>query len=421
MNKTRLIVGAIVVVALFVVSVISVNFVRNTVEAEDIFLPLTVAQPEGEQSVVLALASVRRLNPGDTLTVSCSGTNLSGSQINATTVQIACNGGPTPTATPTAVVPPTATAVVPPTAIPPTATPAGGTPAPTAQPASMLVWHAPAAHDGLNVHEHGAQPPAWANNWSTQEFGRGIQFGGDEASSPMENTHKHQAFKFIVAKSDAGGDVLLRYHAASNPMDRAAQVHSYEVYYRDVAGNISFWQGVYDTGSPAVGTEDNTARCPRRTPPLGCENQRPIILVTDATSLAQGIASEQWYMFASPESGLSWDMGVTIIGSTTVYKPGEVATSMDMATWQLTGNLGLRRRSDGFWYRGRGGNKTGWFCAEPLGVVVSNGNKVCPAGSLPQYMAPTLGADARPDGFGNNRIGWLVELDFPGNGVTVPN
>lgn len=253
-----------------------------------------------------------------------------------------------------------------------------------------------------------------------KEFGHGIVYGGDENSGPMEHAMKHQAYKGVRATSDAGGQVYLRYHAASNPLDRSARYHSYEVYYRDVAGNVSFWQGWYDSGDP-----NTDARCPRRVPPISCEDQRPIILVVDQTSLAQGVESEQWYLQLSPQNGVSWDAGITIIGATTLYKPGENATAADESTWTLTGNKGMRVRSDGFWYLGRGGGGTtltGWFCAEPLGRITGRGNKTCAAGSLPQYIAPTLGADARSDGFGNTRIGWLVEKTIPGSSVvSIPN
>jgi hypothetical protein len=283
----------------------------------------------------------------------------------------------------------------------------------------MHIWHAPGTHDNLNRHEHGDSPQPFFESWSTLELGRGITYGGDEASSPTENSMKHQAFKGIRAKSDAGGDVYLRYHAASNPMDRAAQFHSYEVYYRDVSGNISFWQGWYNTGDPTT-----DARCPRRRPTLPCEDQRPIILVVDQNAWNAGIRGEQWYMFGSPESGVSWDMGLTILNATTIYKDTENTTAMDVSSWTLTGDKGMQRRSDGFWHLGRGGGGTdliGWYCAEYLGDVVSVGNKNCPTGSLPQYISPTLGKDARPDGFGNTRIGWLIQKSFPGTGITVPN
>lgn len=367
-----------------------------------IFLGLILAAALATTAALIAIA------PNETGTLQCAGDELTFERQSITSALYACIVY-TPTPAPTATNTPVAA-----TAIPfPTATPSVDT--------AKLAWHAPGAHSGLNVHEHGDSPQDFFQAWSIATFGHSIVYGGDEASSPMENGMKHQAFKGIRAVTVAGGQVYLRYHAASNAMDRAAQYHSYEVYYRDTAGNISFWQGLYDSGDP-----NTDARCPRRNPAIACENQRPIILVVDATSLQQGIASEQWYLAGSPQSGVSWDMGVTIIGSTTIYQVGENATAHDYNSWVLTGNLGLTRRSDGFWYRGRGGGGTsviGWFCAEPLGRIVSAGSQTCPAGSLPQYIAPTLARDARSDGFGNNRIEWLIQKQFPGAGagVTTPN
>lgn len=347
------------------------------------------------------------LPPGGAIVVTCPNT-IGGAQVDARTLRISCpNAVPTvtPTRTPTPTPIPTSTV----------------TPLPTNTPVHAMQgqWHAPGAHDGLNPHSHGESPQQWVTDWSVREFGHGVVYGGDENSGPMEMAMKEQAYKGVRAVSDAGGSVYLRYHAASNPLDRSARYHSYEVYYRDTAGNVSFWQGWYDSGDP-----NTDARCPRRVPALACEDQRPIILVVDQTSINQGVASEQWYLGASPQSGVSWDMGITIIGATTLYKPGENTNAADQSTWTLTGDKGMRVRSDGFWYRGRGGGGTtvtGWFCAENLGRIVSGGSKTCPAGSLPQYIASTLAADARPDGFGNVRIGWLVQRQYSGIGVTVPN
>lgn len=349
------------------------------------------------------------LQPNETGTLECAGDELAIERQSITRALYSCilyTPQPTPTNTPE----PVATNTPEPT---PTNTPPAGL--------GITAWHAPGAHDGLNVHEHGDAPQAFFEQWSLDTFGHGIVYGGDEFSGAMERDMKHQAYKGIRAQSDAGGDVYLRYHAASNPMDRAAQYHSYEVYYRDTAGNISFWQGWYDTGDP-----NTDARCPRRNGPSACESQRPIMLVVDQTAWDQGIRGEQWYMFGSPNAGWAWDMGLTIINATTLYVPGENATAHDPSTWVLTGDRGLQRRSDGFWYLGRDGggtNLTGWFCATPLGDVTSVGSQDCGGNGLPQYIAPTIGQDARDDGFGNVRISWLVQKQFSSGGgsVTVPN
>jgi hypothetical protein len=276
---------------------------------------------------------------------------------------------------------------------------------------SMIEWHPPVVNGCNTGHEHGDEPPAWATAFSQAQFGHGIIYGGDETSSAAENGHKHAAFKGVIAQSAAGGTVYVRYHAASNPLDRSAQYHSYEVYYQDTAGGVSFWQGWYNSGDPA------TARVLRRNPPLDAENQRPIILVTDETSFAQNITYEQWYAHATGK--WSWDMGIAIGDSTTYYRPSENATAMDASTWVPTGSLGLTRRVDGFWYLGRDGGGTdhvGKFCATAMGDVVD-----CMApGALAQYIAPTLKNDVRNE-FGVQRISFLVQKAFPGQGVKLPN
>jgi hypothetical protein len=276
---------------------------------------------------------------------------------------------------------------------------------------SLVEWH-PAVISGCQTgHEHGDAPPAWATAFSQARFGHGVIYGGDEASSAAENAMKHQAFKGIRATSNAGGQVYLRYHAASNPMDRMARYHSYELYYRDTAGNVSFWQGWYDTGG----------RCPRRSTPLECEDYRPIILVTDETSFDQGIQFEQWYAHPVSDAGRwAWDIGIGIGASSTFYRENENEHAHDIHSWVQTGELGLTRRVDGFWYLGRsegGTNLVGDFCA-----VAATGEVVdCMApGALAQYIAPTLGQDALLE-FGIRRISFLVQKQFNGAGVTLPN
>lgn len=276
---------------------------------------------------------------------------------------------------------------------------------------SLVEWHPPVVGGCSTGHEHGDAPPDWATAFSKAQFGHGVIYGGDETSSAAENEHKHAAFKGIIATSAAGGTVYLRYHAASNPLDRSAQYHSYELYYRDTAGNVSFWQGWYDTGDP------NTARVLRRVPALPAENQRPIILVPDETSFQQNASFEQWYMFSTGK--WSWDLGVDIGSGTTYYRANENATAMDQSTWVPTGSLGLTRRVDGFWYLGREGGGTdhvGKFCATAMGAIVD-----CMApGALAQYIAPTLKNDARTE-YGLQRISFLVQKDFDGTGVHLPN
>jgi hypothetical protein len=282
---------------------------------------------------------------------------------------------------------------------------------PTPEPPAVRGWHAPGAHDGLNAHEHGDDAPAWATAFSETHFGHGIVYGGDETSGPAEDAMKHQAFKGYLLTNSIGVQVYLRYHAASNPMDRSARFHSYEVYVRDTAGNVSFWQGLYDTGNP------DTARFARRS---GSEpQQRPIILAVDETSIAQGIACEQWYMFPAARNHMP-EFALTICGATYMYRGNENATAHDPSTWVASpsGTTGRDRRAEFFWYPDRGSVR-GWFCADPNGAILSTGSATCATG-LPQYVAPTLEADARL-AFGVRRVELTNQRTFAGGGVTLPN
>lgn len=360
MNKARLIVGAVVVVALFIISVISVNFVRNQVAAEDVFLPLTVAQPEGDQSVVLALASVRRLNPGDTLTVSCSGTNLSGTQIDVTTVQIVCNGGATPTPTATDVIPATATAVIPPTAT--------LVPVPTNTPMadhSNMFWHLPGTHGGIAAHEHGDSPPQWL-------LDAGYIPAFDHASNtPNENLipHKHSGFKgwagtFGLKDTDPANDVnwYAIFHLDFNPGGHVNRFHSYQLWIQDRSLAVSHIHGWLDFGKdndtgPNVVITCNTG-----------SNIRPIMKLNKNDPACPPLF-ETWYANdASP--GL--DIGLTI--SPNYFALATGGDPANPATWTpvrpgIAGNL--NRRVEFAIYETTFGGKRGDFWTTQFGDSVS--------------------------------------------------
>jgi hypothetical protein len=315
---------------------------------------------------------------------------------------------------------------------------------------SMQLWHAPGSHDGLNPHEHGDKPPAWADEFSTVNFGHPVIFGGDERSSDTENTMKHQAFKGVAdrvnGRSPCPVDLYFRYHAASNPMDRAFAFHSYELYMRDCQGGISFRQGVYWVGYPEFRSqrmsrfnEQPGTSLPDGSPAPG--RDQFIIGSPDNRDWygLNGILQtrcEQWYAFAGPYGG---EFSITICEATTRFSYDEHLTNYhDMGTWDLTGALGLERRFEISLY---GPNSPGginqpaeWFCTKkdpiedrmegqthrpqwPLVVNGINGPTDCPAGYLPQFTAPTF-----PNTGINFTIGNDFTKTFPGAGiVTVPN
>jgi hypothetical protein len=88
---------------------------------------------------------------------------------------------------------------------------------------------------------------------------------------------------------------------------------------------------------------------------------RPIALVVDEQSLAQGINSEQWY---PPPGGTDpdneqrptqWmpDLSATFIGAGTYWRLGESISNYDVLTWPLTGDLATTRRLEVTWLRNR--------------------------------------------------------------------
>lgn len=268
-------------------------------------------------------------------------------------------------------------------------------------------WHEPTDH------EHGDAPPQWATDWSMEQFGHGVIYGGDEGT-PHENMHKHAAFKGFSTSMD-GADLYFRVHAQSNPHGRSAQFHSYEVYARDSAGNISFWQGWVNCGNP------ETARFPRS---QGDPGTRPAMLVVDQAAWDAGIRFEQWYCIGG--AGWTWDIGWTIGDTTTIYHKGEQNTDVnDQSTWDKTGSFGLNRRIEAAWYgadsqaspnRGNPPKDT-WFCATPKGQITNRdagGPNACPGSTLPQYIASTMQSVEFPDN--------AVQKQFPGSpNLVLPN
>ncbi|MBK9927325.1 MAG: hypothetical protein IPP66_18805 [Anaerolineales bacterium] len=360
---------------------------------------------------------------------------------------------PTPRPTRT-VIAPTATKLPQQTVIAPTATNSPiPNPTQTMMPGStsMQLWHAPGSHDGLNPHEHGDKPPAWADDFSVVNFGHPVIFGGDERSGEMEVTMKHQAFKGVAYRVNSGSscpvDVYFRYHAASNPMDRAFAFHSYELYMRDCKGGTSFRQGVYWVGYP----EFRSQRMSRYNEQAGTKlpdgsiapgRNQFIIGAPDTRDWngSNGILQtrcEQWYAFAGPQGG---EFSITICGATTRFSYDEHLTDYhDMSTWDLTGATGLGRRFEISLYGTNSPIPTnqpaGWFCAikapiedkvegpthRPKWTLITNGINGptgCPAGYLPQYTAPTFPNTGIYSTLGNT----LNTKTFPGDGVvTVPN
>ncbi|MFN0094964.1 MAG: hypothetical protein ACKVVT_09320 [Dehalococcoidia bacterium] len=273
---------------------------------------------------------------------------------------------------------------------------------------AMDRWHPPVVNGCATGHEHGDAPPAWI-----AAAGYDPKFAGHFKTSPQENTLKHAGMKGLAARF-SGVDIYFRIHAASNPLDRSARYHSYEMWARDGAGGVSHWQGWFDSGDPV------TAREPR----LQETGQRPQISVVDQAAWDAYIRCEQWYFFTSI---WSWDIGWTICGSTTIYQPNENATAANLATWVLApdGNVGNTRRLEASWYAFRE-HPTGKFYATQFGEIVSGPtdarcsgtttkfNVTYPNQCLEQYIAPTMTQVSF-------ETGNAIQRDFPATGVKVPN
>ncbi|MBN9391138.1 MAG: hypothetical protein J0I20_24125 [Chloroflexi bacterium] len=282
---------------------------------------------------------------------------------------------------------------------------------------SMTEWHPPVVTgpDGkpcYTGHEHGDPPPSWI-----AAAGYKVTYEGNFNTTSAENTTKHAAMKGFSARFGTT-DVYFRVHANSNPMDRSARYHSYEVWARDAKGGVSHWSLWYNTGDPIKD------RFVRRTT-NGDPGTRPIVLVVDQTSWNQGIRCEQWYS-APAEPAWGWDFGWTICNTTVLYQPNENTYIYDQRQWPLAPDKskGATRRLEAAWYSNRQ-HPTGKFYSTQFGDIVSGPNDPkCsstttkfgvqyPNKCLAQYIAPTMSQVAFP--------GNALQKTFDVTGVTIPN
>lgn len=220
-----------------------------------------------------------KLEPGDSIHVVCNGKwlehdwNYDPGRWDAECVE---SGNTVPTPTPTSEAEPTATPTEEPTATPteePTATPT--------EAAQESGWHEPGSHDGLNVHEHGDAPPAWATGALTQ------------------NRESHTGYKGVYDVSPGGAESYLVAHIISTEGARSHGDHDYQLYVRDPeSGHVFMWDGVLCFAEPC------TAPAPERTSDTG---ERPIIL--GERSSTDGC--ETWY---SDPGEKVVDVGWTICG-----------------------------------------------------------------------------------------------------------
>lgn len=260
-------------------------------------------------------------------------------------------------------------------------------------PTDTHTWHAPTDH------EHGDQPPAWADAFSCAQFGHPVVFGGDE-STPGEAAGISDPMVFVAFKGFAfekyGVDLYLRVHLHTNPHGRSTIWHSYEMYARDASGSISFWQGWLPFGTVVQGGgidgSADMARVPYKHHIAGADIAGEV---------------EVWYAGNSELIPWTWDLVIRVYDPVTLYNAGENINPHAMSQWEWTGKKGLTRDIQHAIYYSGGIGKypdrnnpplTGWFCATGQGQITTTGSADCASGELPQYVAPTMPALPNPGG-----------------------
>lgn len=361
-------------------------------------------------SAVTVAQQMVTLAPGESATVTCLGQTLSVTQPETLRALLSCVPAPPP----------------------PPGQPA---PLPTGDSDAMRYWHQPASHDGLNVHEHGDQPPAWVTDWSLANLGSSQLFGWQPVMTNGENVMKHQAYKGALG-TIGPFTVYLLVHAQSNPLDWMAPYHSLRMWVRDGSGGISYrqgriWFGWTDVRSHRLsrGEEVRDSRYPgwpgRGSFALSCISR------SDGPEYAM---TEQWYGMMGYYGP---DIGISIGRNAAFCQPDDMPTmdeAMDLATWDLTGYHGTNRRFEVSWYGPESSASRsrfiGWWCyqiqpSEPPHTHTSmpqwsayspaDAPNTCAGGFAPQYTAPTM-----PLSGIDYRLGNAFDRRYPATGLQQP-
>lgn len=260
---------------------------------------------------------------------------------------------PTPTAT--------ATATRTPTPVPPTATPTlTPTPAPVAgQPCPEYLHDASRPHGAVHAsgcyygHEHHDMPPAWLI-----AAGVDVRFDGAFNTSSIENVPhaqggKHESMKLLchanVVRAGHTFQICVRYHAADNPHDRSARMHSFQLWVLDDSGNLSHEQGWYDSGDPEKFAPGYTGPDPERpsatqSTPMDTHH-RPVMGAVTREMVDSGAQPfTTWYtapgaIYEGP--GSTWAAFGLSSEVTTWYHATDIATALRPEQWDR------RIRADG--------------------------------------------------------------------------
>jgi len=362
------------------------------------------------------------LNQGESVQVSCLGGANLVVYVNGDKSTLEC---PEVSETVTVTATPENTVTVTPTALP-TSTNTPPTPSDISN-----VWHSPAAHDGLNYHEHGDKPPAWVEEFISNNadiLGTDhLVFGGDEGTNG-ENVKKHQGFKGYYVHF-GGGDQYYRFHMMTTPLGQTGVFHSLEIYMRDPSGNVSFVQGWlnFAEGGTFSNNSDNFYQHPDNCidpnyPFMHAGNPagRPrIITNTLYCYKTKGIYTfESWYSDFHPI------LGETGVNSEDTYFFDGVPS--DPSTWTTApnNNKGLGRRVEANWTPE--GKPQGWFVADQFGRIM-NGMNDARCGSTVTAQGQSHTVLCLPQFISNTAIGFgfpgnSFQKTFPsGDGIELPN
>jgi hypothetical protein len=356
----------------------------------------------------------------------------------------------TSTATQTAT--PLSTAITTPTAAP-TATGTLSSGSGTCAVHDPNAWHGAVGPNGCTYgHEHGSQPPGWvmSSPWPLTFTGAFNTSAKENAQSPSDAmpdmTGKHTAMKAFlgpVGTGQGGGQFFLRYHAASNVLDRMARFHSFELWYRDAQGGISHVDAWINSGVPTRFGDGQAGAGGRRNV---CSNEvdiRPEVeVVTSLLGFRTCNPTEHWYFYPvgipSGAPGMELPTISVLVDATTLDFANEAANT-SMTTWKRTGSLGVSREGSVIWPP-RGGDfpaPSGSFWTTQFGEYVTGpSDPKCSAQTVfPARPTATINPFDVQESYANVCLqqtisptapGFIEQVaqpgqDFPSQGVRLPN
>jgi hypothetical protein len=341
----------------------------------------------------------------------------------------------TPTATPHGA--PTSTATVAPTGTQmatntPTATAAPTmTPAATSTPSGSgtcavhdpNAWHGTTGPGGCTYgHEHGDAPPSWATLAFNGPFNTSAIENGPAPSDDMPTmTGKHNAMKGALGPQTSNGQFYVRYHAASNVMDRMSRFHSFELWYKDSAGGVTHVSGWINSGVPTRFGDGTAGAGGRRNVSSNEIDIRPEVeVVTSMFGFNNLNPSEHWYFYPiGPTATGSWQPTISVLMDATTLDFANEAANPSMITWQRTGALGTSREITVTWGPRGGDNLPPFgvpFWSTQFGEVVSGPSDPRCTGqtSYPARPTATFHPFDVPETFNNVCLQQFLSATIPG-------